>query len=176
MKLRELPLRSQINIFSREYLTEKLPVFRLFLINSYQSGILLKIKRKLELNMYLDIRFYLKCLPFLFYLFGGSNRRCSVEPEMLCWSVPGGFAGFAGEPCARVYFLIELLVSGLRLCWRGGSGVGVYSCGFCEIFWGSFLQSTPWIAASLCFICDILQIYKLRKNILLDVILYITCL
>ena len=45
---------------------ERLHVDRLFLINSYRSGILLKIKRKLELNMYLDITFYLKCLPFFF--------------------------------------------------------------------------------------------------------------
>ena len=87
----ELPLHSQINIFSGGYLTERLPVSRLFLISSYQSGILLRIKRKLELNIYLDIRFYLNCLPF-FYLFWSSHRRCSVEV-----SVIGGFAGFAGE-------------------------------------------------------------------------------
>ena len=44
-------------------------------------------------------------------------------------------------------------------------------------FWGgSFLQSTSWMAASVCFICDILQIYKLRKNLLLDIILYIICI
>ena len=92
--------------------------------------ILLKIKRKLELNMYLDIRFYLKYLPFfiLFYLFGSSHRRCSVEVSVL-----GGFAGFAGEFLYRGLFF-KLLVSGLRLCSRGGSGAGVYSCRFCEIF------------------------------------------
>ena len=69
-------------------------MFRLFLINSYQSGILLKIKRKLESNMYLDIRLYL-----FFYLFGCSHRRYSVEVSVL-----GGFAGFAAE----LYFLIKL--------------------------------------------------------------------
>ena len=75
----ELLLHSQINIFSWGYLTERLPVFRLFLINSYQSGILLKIKRKLKLNMYLDVRFYLKCLPFFL-----SVRR--QPPKIFCGS------------------------------------------------------------------------------------------
>ena len=40
-------------------------------------------------------------------------------------------------------------------------------------FWGGV---TSWMAASVCFICDILQIYKLRKNLLLDIILYIICI
>ena len=63
--------------------------------------ILLKIKRKLELNMYLDIRFYLKYLPFfiLFYLFGSSHRRCSVEVSVLESS-----AGFAEELLCRGLF------------------------------------------------------------------------
>ena len=136
--------------------------------------ILLKIKRKLELNMYLDIRFYLKYLPFfiLFYLFGSSHRRCSVEVSVL-----GGFAGFAGELLYRGLFFNK--VAGLwpaalfkGMLWRG--------CLFLWVlrdFWERlFLQSTSWMAASVCFICDILQIFKLRKNILLDRILYITCI
>ena len=93
-------------------------MFRLFLINSYQSGILLKIKRKLESNMYLDKRLYLKCLPF-FYLFGSSHRRCSVQVSVL-----GGFAGFAGELLCRGLFFNK--VAGLwpaalfkGMLWRG---------------------------------------------------------
>ena len=141
-------------------------MFRLFLINSYQSGILLKIKRKLESNMYLDYAYH------FIYLFGSSHRRCSVEVSVL-----GGFAGFAGELLYRGLFFNK--VAGLwpaalfkGMLWRG--------CLFLWVlrdFWERlFLQSTSWMAASVCFICDILQIFKLRKNILLDRILYITCI
>ena len=73
-------------------------MFRLFLIKSYQSGILLKIKRKLELNMYLDIKFYLKYLLF-FYLFGSSHWRCSVEVIVVDF-----FAELTGELLYRGLF------------------------------------------------------------------------
>ena len=167
----ELLLHSQINIFSWGYLTERLPVFRLFLINSYQSGILLKIKRKLKLNMYLDVRFYLKCLPFFFYLFGGSHQRFSVEVSVL-----GGFMGFVRELLCWGLFFNK--VAGLWPVAIEGEALArvVIPLGFARFLGTSFLQSTSWMAASDCFICDILKMYKLRKNILLDIILYITCI
>ena len=81
------------------------------LINSYQSGILLNIKRKLELNMYLDVRFYLKCLPFFLFV-----RK--QPPKMLCGSECfGGFCrGFAGELLCRGLFFNK--IAGLWL-WCG---------------------------------------------------------
>ena len=61
--------------------------------------------------------------------------------------------------------------------WRG-----CYSCGFCETFGSVSFTKHLWMTASVCsfyniksFICDTLR-YKLRKIILLDVILYITCI
>ena len=84
-------LHSQINNFSWGYLTEGLPVFRLFLINSYQFGILLKIKRKLELNMYLDIRIYLKSLPFLLSVRKQPpGRHCANECSWEFCGIRGG--------------------------------------------------------------------------------------
>ena len=84
-------------------------------------------------------------------------------------SVLGGFAGDSqGSYCAGVYFLTKSLAC--------GSGAGVYSFGFCEIFGSIFFTEHFWMTAFACFICDILQIYMLRKNILLDIILYITCM
>ena len=69
---------------------------------------LLKIKRKLELNMYLYIKSYLKCLA-LFYLFGSSHRLCFVEVGVL-----RGFAGFTGELLRwGLFFNIKLQASSL---------------------------------------------------------------
>ena len=80
---------------------------------------------------------------------------------------PGGFAGFTGELLCRVSFLIKLKVSRLRLFWKGGSAADVSLVGFPHL----------WAAASVCslynlksFICDIMPIYKLMKNILVNVI------
>ena len=145
-------------------------MFRLFLINSYNCGILLKIKRKLELNMYLDIRFSLKCLPFSFNLFGSSHRRCSVEVSVL-----GDFAGFAGELLSWGLFLDK--VGGfwpaallMWTLWR--------RCLFLLVL-GNFRERLfyraplGWLLLSVSSVIS----YKficLRKNILLDIILFIT--
>ena len=48
--------------------------------------------------MYLDIRFYLKCLPF-FYLFRSSHWRCCVEVSVL-----RSFVGFIGKFLCRDLF------------------------------------------------------------------------
>ena len=114
-------------------------MFRLFLINSYQSGILLKIKRKLELNMYLDVRFYLKCLHFL------SVRK--LPPEMLC-----------GSKCSWGFCRITFWKS----CWS-------LACSFVEgeaLVWVFILVGFAKFlgASSVCFICDILQIYIFKEK------------
>ena len=102
--------------------------------------------------MYLDIRFYLKCLPFFIC------SEAATGDALWKWVFSGVLRDSRGNYCVRVYFLIKFLAS----------DVGVYSCGFCGIFGSAFFTEHLWMTASVCFICDILQIYKLRKNILLD--------
>ena len=145
-------------------------MFRMFLINSYQCGTLLKIKRKFELNRYLDIKFYLKLLPFSFNLFGSSHRRCSVEVSVL-----GGFAGFEGELLSWGLFLdkvagfwpVALLIGRL---WRRCLFLLILGNFWERLFYRArlgWLLLSKSSVISCKFIC-------LRKNILLDIILYVT--
>ena len=93
---------------------------------------------KLELNMYLDIRFCVKWLPFSFFLNLLGNSH--IGDALWKWVFSGDLWNSQGSSCAGVYFLIKLLVSGLRLCWRGGSAAVVYSCGYYEIFGSVFFK------------------------------------
>ena len=127
--------------------------------------------------MYLDIRFYLKCLTFS-YLFESSHQRYSVEVSVLeC------FVGFAGELLYRGLFFSRVAGLGLAVLLKGRLQRGCYSCGFCKIFGRVLFTEHLQMTVSVCsfynlksFICDILQIYKLKKNISLDIILYTTCI
>ena len=127
--------------------------------------------------MYLDIRFYLKCLTFS-YLFESSHQRYSVEVSVLeC------FVGFAGELLYRGLFFSRVAGLWLAVLLKGRLQRGCYSCGFCKIFGRVLFTEHLQMNVSVCsfynlksFICDILQIYKLKKNISLDIILYTTCI
>ena len=48
--------------------------------------------------------------------------------------------------CARVSFLIKLQTSGIQICWKGDSGVGIF-CEVCESSKNTFSYKTPLIAA-----------------------------
>ena len=121
--------------------------------------------------MYLDIRIYLKSLPFLLSVRKQPpGRHCANECS---WE----FCGIRGG--APVLGLFFNKVAGLQpvVLLRGRLLHGCLILWVLPDFWERpFYKASSWMAASVCFICDIFQIYKLRKNILLDVILCITCI
>ena len=127
--------------------------------------------------MYLDIRFYLKCLTLFFICLETATRDVLWK-----WVFSGVLQDSRGELLCQGLFFSK--VAGLWLvALLKGLWCRCYSCEFCESFGSIFFTEHFWMTASVCsfynlkgFICDILQIYKLRKNMLLDIILYITCI
>ena len=72
-------------------------------------------------------------LTIFFYLFGGSHLRFSVDVSVL-----GGFMGFVGELLCWGLFFNKVAGLWPVALLKGGSGMGGYSSGFCEIFGNVF--------------------------------------
>ena len=99
-----------------------------------------------------------------FYLFGSSHWRCSVEVSVL-----GGFAGFVGELLCRGLFFDKVAALLPAALLKGRLWPG------CLFLWvlRDFLERL-FYRAPLGWL--LLPVSKLRENMLLDIILYITCI
>ena len=140
------------------------------LTKSYQFEILLRIKRKAEFKHI----FTNKILSKMFSTFLGcleATTECVLKKCTL----------FAGQRLCRSLFYTNVAGLTQAAFLKEGCGVVVFRLGFAKFGGVERLFYSTTLSASVCsfynlkiFICDIWQIYKLKKNILLN--LCITCI